>query len=264
MIALRHLARVVGIATAVAIAVVMPASADDWGHKLGVLPTDFIFGYGSLIERGSREATVGHHTDALPARISAGFGYLRAWVDRCTCGFTALGLRLPGPGEAAMTINGVIYPVDAADMTAYDARESNYRRVAVPPGMVEAVSWQRLPEQGTIWVYVPIGPDGQLGTGLPTPSPAFPLVESYVDLVVRGGLEYGPEFAREIIATTGDWSRFWLNDREQPRRPWVHTADYRNIDRLLGETEPAKDYLSDRLFPETFTARWLLQQPPPP
>jgi hypothetical protein len=34
--------------------------------------------------------------------VSADFGYLRAWVDRCSCGFTALGLRKPHPGETAM------------------------------------------------------------------------------------------------------------------------------------------------------------------
>ncbi len=109
-------------------------AADDWGHKLANTPTRFIFGYGSLIDTASRDATAGKPTPAIPVRVSAAFGYVRAWVDRCRCGFTALGLRRPHPGESAATINGVIYPVDGTDMTAFDGREQGYRRVAIQVG----------------------------------------------------------------------------------------------------------------------------------
>ncbi|MGH7211885.1 MAG: gamma-glutamylcyclotransferase family protein [Acetobacteraceae bacterium] len=235
-------------------------AADDWGHKLPNTPTQFIFGYGSLIDTASRDATAGKPTPAIPVRVSAAFGYVRAWVDRCRCGFTALGLRRPHPGESAATINGVIYPADGTDMSAFDAREQGYRRVFVPPSMIEGVSWERLPETGTIWVYVPVGPGGQPGVGLPVASAAYPLLQSYIDLVLRGGLEYGSDFAREIIATTRDWSTFWLNDRALPRRPWVFNKDYRTIDHLLSQTEPAADDMENRLFPEPFAARNLVPQ----
>ena len=79
---------------------------------------------------------------------------------------------------------------------------------------IEPVSWQRLPEQGHIWVYVPVRPGGMPGEGLPEADAAFAILESYIDVVVEGGLEYGVDYARELIETTADWSQFWLNDRE--------------------------------------------------
>jgi hypothetical protein len=48
------------------------------------------------------------------------------------------------------------------------------------------------------------------------------VLESYIDVVVEGALDYGQEFARELLETTSDWSNCWLNDRELARRPWVH------------------------------------------
>jgi hypothetical protein len=78
------------------------AAGGEWGHKLPGLPTQFVFGYGSLIDADWRGQTAGAALPAFPVRVSADFGYPRAWVDRCSCGFTALGLRKPHPGEAAM------------------------------------------------------------------------------------------------------------------------------------------------------------------
>jgi hypothetical protein len=233
------------------------AVADDWGRQLPDIPTNFIFGYGSLIETESRESTEGHRTVAIPVRVSAALGFVRAWVDRCTCGFTALGLRRPRVGEIATTINGVIFPVQMGrDMAAYDAREAGYARVSVPLALIEAVGWQRLPERGMIWTYVPIGIGGEPGLGLRAPSAAYPMLQSYIDVVLRGALEYGPDFARELIETTSDWSPYWLNDRELARRPWVATRDWRTIDDVLARVEPAAGALKHRLFSEAYGAKW--------
>ena len=240
------------------------AAAGDWGHKLPGLPTDFVFGYGTLIDADSRDRTAGAQVPAIPVRVSAEFGYLRAWVDRCSCGFTALGLRKPHPGEPAMTINGVLYAVNASNLPAFDRREGDYRRVPVPRRMIEAVSWQELPRDGQIWVYVPIGSGAEPGVDLPQASAQFPMLQTYIDLVLRGSLIYGSDFAKEIIQTTTDWSLFWLNDREQPRRPWVHTADYQAIDTLLRQTAPASKRIGDRLFPEDYAASRLAHPAPDP
>lgn len=233
------------------------AAAGDWRDKLPGLPTQFVFGYGSLIDADSRDRTAGASLPAVPARISAEFGYLRAWVDRCSCGFTALGLRRAHPGEPAMTINGVIYAVDQSSMPAFDRREGGYRRVPIPRGLIKAISWQELPVTGQIWVYIPIGAGGEPGVELPEPSAQFPLLQTYIDLVLRGASLYGADFARELIETTADWSIFWLDDREMPRRPWIHTGDYQMIDKLLKQTKPASVHFEDRLFPEVFAAKRL-------
>ena len=233
------------------------ADADEWGRKLPNLPSQFIFAYGSLINADLRTQTAGEPLDAIAVRVSSEFGYMRAWVDRCPCGFTALGLRRPRAGEAPMTINGVVYPVDGSNLPAFDKREANYHRLPLPRAMIAAISWQGLPETGDFWVYVPNEPSSEQDADLPDPSASYPMLQSYIDVVLRGALRYGTDFAKEFIQTTAGWNVYWLNDRELPRRPWIHTSDYRSIDGLLSKVEPASSYLGDRLFSEEFTARHL-------
>lgn len=230
-------------------------AADYWGRMLPGQPSNFIVGYGSLINTASRNATASHPIHAIPVRVSAAFGYIRTWNDRSPSGFTALGLARATPGQSAMTINGVIFPAAGNDMAAYDAREAGYARVAVPRQDVEAVSWERLPAHGQFWIYIPDLPGKPPGVGLPPPSADFPLLESYIDVVIQGGLEYGPGFAREIIATTRGWSRYWLNDRELARRPWVFDREAAAVDALLAAAAP--DF-KDRLLPGPYAVRELM------
>jgi hypothetical protein len=236
--------------------VTLSARAEDfWGRALSDQPTDFVFGYGSLINETSRNATSVHPIAAIPVRVSAEFGYIRAWNERSPSGFTGLGLRKPMPGESATTINGVLYPVHGNDMAEFDDREHEYMRVEVPRATIEAVSWQALPALARVWVYVPIIASNDSGTGLQPADARFPLLESYIDVVVEGGLEYGTEFAREILVTTRDWSCYWLNDRDLGRRPWVVDKQSAAVDKLLSKYAP---HFTDRTFPEEFTAKHLL------
>lgn len=234
-----------------------PAQGEDyWGRMLPDQPTNFIFGYGSLINTASRNSTSAHPIAAIPARVAAAFGYIRVWNDRSPSGFTALGLRKPGPGESAMTINGVLYPVEGNDMAAFDAREKGYVRVEIPRADIEAISWQALPAKGRIWVYVPGIAGKEPGVDLPAADARYPLLESYIDVVVEGGMEYGSDYAREIIATTKDWSRFWLNDRDLARRPWVFDKQYEAVDKLIADLAP---HFADRTFPEEYAVKYLLE-----
>lgn len=247
------LAKIRGFAVALALvgAVAHAHTTDFWGTRLPDQPTQFIFGYGSLINASSREATAGKPVAAIPVRVSAAFGYVRSWSDHARSGFTALGLRRLFKGEAPMTINGVIYPVVGNDMSSFDEREKGYVRVEVPRALIKAVSWQPLPAQGTVWAYVPKVKGKAPGEGLPAPDARFPLVESYIDVVIEGGLEYGPEFAREIIETTRDWSPYWLNDRTLARRPWVFDKQFAKVDALLATSAPC---FAQRAFSEGYAA----------
>ncbi|MGH1591350.1 gamma-glutamylcyclotransferase family protein [Methylobacterium phyllosphaerae] len=230
-----------------------------WGRRLSSMPNDFIFGYGSLINTHLRDHTSAVPIAGMPARLSAEFGYLRAWVFRCPSGFTALGLRRPRRGETAMTVNGVMYPVDPADLAAFDLREAGYRRVSVPIEQIEAVSWQSLPASGTIWIYVPA--DEIAAPRFSAASNDFPLLQSYIDATVEGALDYGVDYAREVIETTADWSPYWLNDRAMARRPWIYDRHYAEADALLSTIEPAASYFSDRMFPGPFSVRWHFRTP---
>ena len=252
----KNLIAVVTLITTFVVPQYAAGDTDWWGRKLPNIPTQFIFGYGSLINTPSRNSTAGTPVPAIPVRVSGDFGYIRTWNDRSPSGFTAIGLRRPGPGEKAATINGVLYPVEGEDMTKFDTRETGYTRVEVPHVDIEALSWQSIPQAGHIWVFVPVRPGGAPGVGLPEPDAAFPVLESYIDIVIEGGLEYGPEFARELIETTADWSQFWLNDRELARRPWVHDGKYAVVDRMLTSIRPAALLFSNRMFAEQYAVRW--------
>ena len=237
-------------------------AADYWGKTLSNRPTQFIFGYGSLINTPSRNSTAGKVTVAIPVRVSAEFGYVRAWVARSTSGFTALGLRKPKAGEAAETINGVLYPVDGTDMAPFDKREKGYVRVEIPMALMVLVSWQPAPRDVQVWAYVPVGEGGKPGEALPPPSAAFPLLESYIDVVIDGALEFGLDYAREFVETTRDWSEFWLNDRELARRPWIHDKNYSEEDTLLSTAPPAAEHFKERLFSEVYAARYFAPHTP--
>ncbi|MEP9353061.1 gamma-glutamylcyclotransferase family protein [Xanthobacter sp. KR7-65] len=253
-----------GLAAAPSLASGPAAARDFWGEAMPGQPTDFLFGYGTLISEPSRTATSGRRVSAVPARISSRFGLIRGFVARGHggVGFTALGLRPPRAGEAASSINGVIFPVAGADeMAAFDRRESGYDRVELDPALVEPVGWQGLPRGGRVWIYQPRA-RRDAGEGSDVADADYPLVQSYVDVVLQGALAEGPAFARELIETSFDWSPFWLNDRPIPRRPWAETEDAGAIDRLLATVEPAASQFRNRLYPELYAARHLMAAQP--
>lgn len=225
-----------------------------WGKTVGAVPTNFMFGYGSLMNTRSRSGTAGTIVPAIPVRVNAKFGYVRAWnFQSPTSQITALGLRKTKPGKGA-TINGVLYAVKGDNMAAFDEREEGYTRVEISRDMIEAVSWQQLPPSGKIWVYVPNGPGGKPGEGLKLADRRYPILQSYIDLTLKGAMEYGDEFAREFLETTQDWPKFWLNDRLLPRRPWVHEKKYKNLDKLLKKyPAPAdRNTYKHRMLPPEF------------
>ncbi len=106
----------------------------------------------------------------------------------------------------------------------------------------------------------PVALGGEPGVGLPEADAQFPLLESYIDVVVEGGLEYGEEFARELLETTFDWSDYWLNDRELARRPWVRDPGSAAVDRLLTSAPQAAAKLKSRLFSEPYAIHWATQK----
>ena len=265
---MKYLARtwLIRVALAVAVAwigLLVRAGAGDWqGQKLPA--TNFIVGYGSLINSASRDSTAGEPTPAIPVRVLGLFGFIRSWNHHSPpdslAGFTALGLRKQKPGESGVTINGVLYEAKGADMTKFDQREAGYVRIEVPISQIEAVGWQRLPETGHLWIYVTRNSAAEAvqvvaDESLREPDADHPLLQSYIDVVVEGGLEYGPDFARELLDTTVGWSRFWLNDRELARRPWVLDPKATAVDEALKSTPASAAFLPSRAFPEIYSER---------
>ena len=219
-----------------------------WGQSAIQKPTDFIFGYGSLINTPSRNSSVNTPIPAIPVRVSEQFGFTRVWNDRAPSGFTALGLRKADASMPATSINGVLFAVTEGDISSYDKREEGYTRVEIPRSNIETLSWQGLPQYGHIWVYVPTRPGYKPGEGLPMPDGKYPILQSYIDVVVEGGMEYGDAYTQELIATTKGWNIYWLNDRILARRPWVEDKRYASVDNYLKNIPTFKN----RLLPEDY------------
>ena len=76
-------------------------------------------------------------------------------------------------------------------------------------------------------------------------------------MVVEGALEYGEDYAREVLETTEGWrSDYWLNDRELARRPWVRDPKAAKVDKMLTAVPKVAAQLNNRLFSENYARLW--------
>ena len=160
--------------------------------------------------------------------------YLRSWNafenKTQTLATTYLGLEK----SDKHFINAIIFEVEEDMLLTIDKREFLYTRESVALKDIEFLSSSiALSQEDKIWVYITIEPS--------SPSPAHPIIESYVDTCISGCFEVEKDFsienfAKEFIETTQDWSHYWVNDRIFPRAPHIHMPDAYRIDTLLSET----------------------------
>lgn len=179
----------------------------------------YIFGYGSLICADSRSRT-GVAGDAHPVEIQ---GIARKWsVHTPEWPATAVSAH----DEPSASSNGVYFQVDEQNLERFDEREQGYRRVAVPWNRVQPLSNQALPTEGTLWAYV--------GNQLGQPTTEKPIMQSYVDVILNGCLDYGTDFAARFAQTTQYWQHL-VDDRHQPLypRPLKSTERLPHIDQVL-------------------------------
>ena len=185
------------------------------------MSTTYLFGYGSLINVRSRGLTSATSL-ASPARLA---GLRRGWFAPVTADrITYLAVQR----TAGVSCNGVIVKVDATNLPSFDAREKSHNRISVNRASVELVEGNIL-APGVIWAYECLA--------VKAPTPANPIVQSYVDVVLDACLAIGEAFAREFISSTSGWRAPWINDRIHPRYPrHVPTAASPDrIDALLEE-----------------------------
>ena len=183
----------------------------------------YIFGYGSLIDASSRAAT-GDTGRMHPVRIAH---LQRAWHVVSPNGYTLVGVT-PRRGASC---NGVLSQVTPDVLPRFDRRERRYHRVIIPQQAVTSLTGESL-SGATIWTYLTSRP-GQA-------SDAYPLVQSYIDVILTGCLALGADFAAEFIETTQGWESAWLNDRAQPRyaRAMRGVSQAAEIDRQLRARAP--------------------------
>jgi hypothetical protein len=202
--------------------------------------TNYLFGYGSLIDRASRMATTPRAFAAYPvivADVARGWWSYGRPIGFSTCFLGAANL-------AGARCNGVIYSVSDSELEETDRREAIYKRAAINPEQLTFLDGRKtLAHDATVWFYAL--PDG-LTTSAEKPSARYPIVQSYLDLCLNGCLEIEAlyplaeeaGFTRMFINETRDWSPFWVNDRSYPRRPFATISRAGLIDTLLNEALP--------------------------
>lgn len=199
---------------------------------------DYVFGYGSLLERASRTRTNPDAIGAWPARVK---GYERGWFHQSkdfvgsTCTF------LGAVKAEGRNINGVIYPV--ADIESTKRRELGYTATALHSAEIFML------DGGPDWtpgvpVYIFLSNTDSISK-TKEPTSAIPMVQSYVDICINGCLEIEAlyrnvttpvtkdTFTKEFIATTSGWNSFWVDDRIYPRRPFIYAPNSIAIDTAL-------------------------------
>jgi len=179
----------------------------------------FIFGYGSLICADSRSRT-GISGKAYPIEIK---GIARKWsMHSPEWNATAVSAHLDENGHS----NGVCFEVDDSNLIKFDAREQGYHRIEVQWDQVRSITNESLPTKGTLWAYV--------GNHSGQPSQHKPIMQSYLDVILNGCLDYGPDFAKQFATTTKHWGHL-VDDRHNPQYPRPLKSNKRrlHIDHLL-------------------------------
>ena len=191
--------------------------------------------------------------------------------------------------KAEKDVNGVLFRVTQSMIPVFDRREVGYEKVRIPLEYLEFVGssdqqsqnqesasksknsnseesksepklsslspssssslWHKgLGPADRLWLYVPLASHTKMA------DENHPLLQSYVDTVLQGCLEWGGEvMAEQFLQTTGGWSTYFLNDTPSSRRPWLYRKDYSTIDRLL-QKYASKTFFGDRKHPEEFSS----------
>ena len=216
------------------------AEVDPCRPAIAPQQTQYILGYGSLLQTASRQRTLPSSDAGLPVLLS---GFERGWFIRGSSysPTTYLGAIENPEGN----LNAAIYRLSIPEeMQDSDLRESGYCRKRVKPEQLLRLDQDPLPE-GEIWIYA-APPDR-----VQTPNSDYPIVQSYVDLFLGGCLELQKQFAladfaEQCVSTTSGWSAHWVNDRIYPRRPFIYEPQSFSIDQILMKKIP--ELLQERVI----------------
>ena len=175
--------------------------------------TNYIFGYGSLMNSSSRQLT-GQTGQALPAIVN---GLVRHWGKIDTTLIASPLVAEFGDGQ----VNGVLLEIDSSELTLFDQREKGYQRHRIALNNIECS--QTLKVDAEVWVYIKSQP-------LP-PCENTPVLQTYIDTVLEGCLEVSESFAQFFIDNTQGWQYPIANDRSNSR--YVNYAGVEKANQVL-------------------------------
>lgn len=190
----------------------------------------------------SKEYTYKSTGANIPVEIS---GYRREWNlkdDSVGFGGTYLGVVTSKYSK----FNGVVFQIPSSKqgsdaLESYDQREYYYCRKQVDIKDIKflvPLNDSASTENNNYWIYV------NKVKHIARPTEDRPIVQSYVDIFISGCFELEEKhelknFARDCVESTEGWSGlYWVNDRINPRRPFVNEPKARAIDKVLYDVVP--------------------------
>lgn len=214
----------------------------------------FYFGYGSLVNRKTRDA-------AEPWFRATLNGWIRQWAHKANRPWALDGKQ--GEGVCAVTvlprdnasIDGVLVPIPTTELPQLDEREASYHRVMLPMSTftlhdqtdsqnLDALDSKALNSDTQIIVYVSDAPSNLWA------SHQHPLITSYVHCVMAGFNQvYGADGLERFMQTTEGWSLPLLDDRHEPIYPravQLGTAQQSHFDQQLNHYASADLSMTDQ------------------
>lgn len=209
------------------------ARADDCRPPIDPSRAQYIVGYGSLMQSASKRMTEPGAGINLPVLVT---GFQRAWNHRGIYPTTYLGVE---PAKSARMAAALYRSFLEDGELQSDAREFSYCRAAVEPASIRMLDGSTVPSPAEIWIYI------DKPESLAPPDERYPITQSYVDIFITGCMELqdrvsepGFDFVEQCVVTTRGWSKHWVNDRLQPRRPYIHEPRAFEIDGHLKRLLP--------------------------
>lgn len=183
---------------------------------------EFLFSYGSLINRNSRPDYLS--LVEYPVTLQ---GWKRSWDSRhFEEHLTYLGVR----AHAGSTCNGVLLQVDSSTLRRLQSRERFYSLQEVSRSAIQ-ISSSCLPSDSRIWIWQ--------SNDVDYADENYPISQSYIDTCLQGCLQLcGLDWCREFIASTYGWSEAIVADRDAPiypRASAIGASVLSTIDELLSE-----------------------------
>lgn len=138
------------------------------------------------------------------------------------------------------TCNGILIEVDEEELACLVEREKGYNKVQIDPKRITILHGS-MPAAADAKIYYFEVPKSALFK----PSSKHPIVQSYVDLCMKGFIQIDEilgtsnyKHTREFIQTTKCWNKHWVNDRLHPYRPFVFLNKSAIINKILSKTIP--------------------------
>lgn len=183
------------------------------------------FGYGSLVNRATRESS----EKVVPATLH---GWERQWAHHAHSlaekkSPDRLGVcPLTISERSGSVIDGVLAEISIADLPLLDKRERGYERLSLSASRFSFEPASSGPDAAQICTDKDIAPDSTIYVYRSLESQAgwaneqYPLIQSYIDVVLSGYRSlFGEQGVKRFLMSTSGWNGPLVNDRDNPIYP---------------------------------------------